>query len=98
MFAAIGLLGALSYADARRQPSRKRTAWTTLAASVALLAALGSSEKSDILAHLFGGLAGTGLGLVVGFTPLRALRAPSQWLAATCAVAAVLGAWLVALA
>lgn len=98
VFAAFGLLGALSYAEARRHPTRKRTAWTALGASVALLAALGSSEKSDIFAHLFGLLAGTGLGLVVGFTPLRALGAPSQWAAGLGTVALVVSAWWVALA
>ena len=98
VFAAIGLLGALGYAEARRHPARRPRAWTALAASVALLAALGSSEKSDVLAHLFGGLAGTGLGLVVGFTPLRALRAPTQWVAGLAAAGAVLGAWALALA
>lgn len=98
VFAAFGLLGALSYVDALRQPAKKRTAWTALAASVALLAALGSSEKSDVLAHLFGGVAGTGLGLVVGMIPQRALRAPVQWVAGLGTVSAVLGAWLIAIA
>ena len=97
VFAAIGLLGALGYAEARRQPSRSPRAWTMLAASVALLAALGSSEKSDMLAHLFGGVVGTALGLVVGFTPLRALRTPLQWTAGLGAIGAVLGAWAAAL-
>ena len=98
VFAAFGLLGALSFADARREPARRRTAWTALAASVALLAALGSSEKSDIFAHLFGGLAGTGFGLLVGFLLPRAPRAPYQWLAGLATVGAVIGAWSIALA
>jgi membrane associated rhomboid family serine protease len=66
VFAAIGLLGAIAYTEQRRQTRPRRPAWTALAGSVALLAALGASERSDVLAHLFGGAAGVALGLIFG--------------------------------
>jgi membrane associated rhomboid family serine protease len=66
VFAAIGLLGAIAYTEQRRQTRPRRPAWTALAGSVALLAALGASERSDVLAHLFGGASGVALGLIAG--------------------------------
>lgn len=97
VFGAIGLLGGLTYAQGRARNSRARPAWTALAGSLALLAMLGSSERSDLFAHLFGGLAGVLLGLTVGLSQWRPRSALGQWSAGLGAAAVVVAAWTVAL-
>jgi rhomboid protease GluP len=103
VFGAIGILGGLAYVHARRRASPLRPgrpAWTALAGTLALLALLGTSEKSnvDMLAHLLGGVAGLGLGLLTAWTRWRPTSASGQWLSGLGVVAAVWGAWLIALA
>ena len=100
VFGAIGILGGLAYVHGRRRSGPRRPAWTALAGSIALLALLGTSEKSnvDMLAHLFGALAGLGLGLTVAWTRWRPKTARGQWLSGLSVAATVCGAWLIALA
>jgi hypothetical protein len=71
-----------------------RTLWMVVAASLALLALLGTSPGSDLLAHLFGLLLGGALGLAAAPTLPRRLRAPVQWALAVAVLAVVVGAWL----
>jgi membrane associated rhomboid family serine protease len=99
VFGAIGLLGGLAYMHGRRRISPLRPAWTALAGTLALLALLGTSEKSnvDMLAHLFGGLVGLGLGLLIAWARWRPATSGGQWLAGLGVAATVLGAWVVAL-
>lgn len=100
VFGAIGLLGGLAYVQGRRSVRSPRPAWTALAGSVALLALLGTSEKStvDLLAHLFGALAGVTLGVVVAWTRWRPSSALGQALAALGVALTVVGSWWLALA
>ena len=100
VFGAIGILGGVAYMRDRRRVSRLRPAWTALAGTVALLALLGTSEKSnvDMLAHLFGGLAGLALGLLAARMRWRPTSAAGQWLSGVCVAAAVCGAWMAAFA
>jgi rhomboid protease GluP len=100
LFGAIGILGGVAYVQARRRVRPLRPAWTALAGTLALLALLGTSEKSnvDMLAHLFGALAGLSLGLLVATARWRPTTRAGQWSSGLGAAAAVLGAWLVALA
>jgi membrane associated rhomboid family serine protease len=97
VFGAIGILGGLAYVHARRRAHELRPAWTALAGSLALFALLGTSERSDVLAHLFGGLAGVGLGLLAAWSEWRPKTYGGQWLAGLGAAPVVAGAWLVAL-
>lgn len=98
VFGAIGILGGLAYVRSRRRVSRVRPAWTALGVSLALLALLGTGgERTDVLAHLFGGLAGVGLGLLVAWAGARPRTAAGQWLAGGGAAATVAGSWLLAL-
>ena len=92
VFGAVGILGGLAFVRASRQRHRTRPAWTALAGAMGFLALMGASERSDVLAHLFGGTAGVVLGLVVGWRRWRP-GAVGQWLAAVIAMSAVLGAW-----
>jgi hypothetical protein len=68
-----------------------------VAASLALLALLGTSPGSDLLAHLFGLLLGGALGLAAAPALPRLLRPPAQWALAVAVLAVVVGAWLRAL-
>lgn len=97
VFGAIGILGGLGYAQRTRRAHGLRSTWLALGASLALLAALGSGERSDIFAHLFGGLAGVGIGLVVGLSALRPKTKAGQSLAGVGAAALLVGAWVAAL-
>ena len=45
---------------------KKTYAWIPFAAALGLLAMLGSSEKTDIFAHLFGFVSGIPLGVFTG--------------------------------
>ena len=100
VFAAIGILGGLTYVDAARAPraDRSRPAWIAIAGTLALLAMLGASERSDMLAHLFGVVAGLGAGIAIGVARWRPRGWGSQVIAGTSAIALVAGAWLAALA
>jgi membrane associated rhomboid family serine protease len=99
VFGAIGLLGGLAYARSKSQRKPMRPAWTALAGSLALLALLGTSEKKevDMLAHVFGGAAGVGFGLLSAWSGWRPRTIAAQWLAGLGTAAAVVAAWWAAL-
>ncbi len=65
VFAASGILAALQFFDKYRMKKVKR--WIPFAAALALLAMLGSSVKTDYMAHFFGFGAGVLLGIIKGF-------------------------------
>jgi rhomboid protease GluP len=91
-FGALGILAALRIATPRRLGRRT---WVVIAASLALLALLGTGPDADILAHLFGLLVGAGLGLA---TALTAPRVPPalDWLLLAAVPAIVALAWYMA--
>jgi rhomboid protease GluP len=97
VFAMLGLLAA--YAWRRRADSGERWAyrWAPLIAGVFLLGFTGvGGENTDVLAHLTGFVTGTVAGWWLG----RLLRIPgprTQWLAGLAALAAIAGAWTMAL-
>ena len=67
-------------------------------AGLGLLAMLGAGEKTDLGAHLFGFLAGVGLGLAVGLAAARRGvpgRGAQAWMYLAAAVIPV-GAWALA--
>jgi membrane associated rhomboid family serine protease len=96
MFGAIGILAAArGMSRGERPPARKR--WVVVAASLALLALLGTSPDADLLAHLFGLLVGGGLGVAAVPALRRPLHPLTQWALAVAVLAFVIGAWLRAL-
>jgi len=97
VFGAIGILAALRIVTPRRVGSTSRKSWIVIAASLALLALLGTGPNADMLAHLFGFLVGGGLGLIAALTIRWMPPAPVQWLLVAAAGAAVFAAWRVAL-
>lgn len=80
--ASTAVFGALGTLSALQAPGRR--AWMTLGAGVALLGFLGTGEKADLLAHLFGFVAGALLGALLRLTepPRRSLLQPLLALAA----------------
>jgi membrane associated rhomboid family serine protease len=99
VFATLGLLAAYSW---RRRSGRSASwpyRWAPLGAAVALLAFIGAGgERTDVLAHLTGFLAGAALGAIYGnLSVLRSNPALPQLLAGASTLAAVVGAWVWAL-
>ncbi len=64
VFGAVGILVVHQFYSKIRIPSRRKKAWIPLAGGLALLGFLGSGAHSDLTAHLFGFMAGIGLGMV----------------------------------
>jgi membrane associated rhomboid family serine protease len=64
VFGAVGILTAHQFYSKIRIPGRRKKAWIPLAGGLALLGFLGSGAHSDLTAHLFGFMAGIGLGMV----------------------------------
>ncbi len=104
VFAIVGLLATIQIvAFARKSWSpRGGRPWTDFVAPViggfALLGALGAGAQTDVLAHLFGFLAGLVVGIPVALL-IKRMRKPSVWVELPFAVAAlsvVGGAWALA--
>lgn len=77
-----------------------RNLWVPLAAGLVLLGFLGAGgERTDVLAHGWGFLAGLVLGGIVGFRPLneRLAKSRSRNLFAWISLLIVIGAWYLAL-
>ncbi|HNT28866.1 MAG TPA: hypothetical protein PKH10_11910 [bacterium] len=70
-----------------------------VAAGLALLAFLGTSERTDFMAHLFGFVAGLGVGLVALPALGRGvlMGPPGRMLLSLCSLLLVLAAWARAL-
>ncbi len=64
VFGVVGILGGLQFFSRFRE--RKMFAWIPFASALAMLAFLGSSLRTDVLAHMFGFIAGVPIGLAVG--------------------------------
>ena len=64
VFGAVGILTAHQFYTKMRIAGRRKKAWIHLAGGLALLGFLGSGAHADLTAHLFGFLAGLGLGMV----------------------------------
>ena len=93
IFGAIGILAAARVMSRGRRPATRKR-WIVAAASLALLAFLGTKPDADLFAHLFGLLVGGGLGLAAATALRWPLRPQTQWALAVAAFAFVIGAWL----
>ena len=96
IFGAVGILAGLRILTPGRVGSRLGKWWVVTATSLVLLALLGTGPNADLLAHVFGLLAGGALGLVAALTIRWMPRVPVQWLLVAAAGAAVCGAWRLA--
>jgi rhomboid protease GluP len=98
IFGAVGALGALQFVTRSRLGVTRWRAWLPIAAALGLLAMLGTSADSDVLAHLFGFIIGAGLGVASGVLLSPPPRPRLQGLLALTALTTVVAAWLRALA
>ena len=97
IFGAVGTLAGMQLTRRRRaSPSRWR-AWAPLAAGIALLAWLGTSAESDVLAHGFGFLVGAVLGAALPRVLPRPPAARTQYILALSAALAVAASWALAI-
>jgi membrane associated rhomboid family serine protease len=94
LFGAVGVLAGLQFGR-ERSLRGSRGALTPILAGVALLALLGSSPDSDVLAHLLGFVVGIPLGLAAGRLPRPGTAAQAALLAGSLLLGAV--CWALAL-
>lgn len=98
IFGALGALAAIRGAQRHAGAAVSAwRAWTPFAAALALLGMLGSSARSDVLAHLFGFLAGVALGGGLQVAHPRPLRRRTQAALVAAAVLVALACWIAAL-
>jgi len=96
VFGAIGILAALRVVTPGRVRLGARRPWVILAATLVLLVLFGVGPDVDVLAHLFGLLAGLGVGYLGALSARRPPTPTVQWLLAILAAAALAGAWRLA--
>ncbi|MFU8894763.1 MAG: rhomboid family intramembrane serine protease [Gammaproteobacteria bacterium] len=99
VFAALGLLGSLGWAGRRHSAKGRIYRWGPIIAAVALLAYTGAGgERTDIGAHIWGFVAGLGVGLLAARMPPALLSQQRlQVVAGTAALAAIALVWVLAL-
>ena len=95
IFGAVGILCGRAVVRAARRRSIGRRPWIPLAAGLALLALLGTSEHADLLAHLTGFAVGLPLGAMTAATPRP--RRPVQLVLAGGSALFVAVSWMLAL-
>ncbi len=93
VFAAVGILAAAQLSSRFRLPRTR--VWIPFAAGLGLLAMLGSSERTDVMAHLFGFAAGFGIGIVALPALVRGVLAGpvAGWFLTVASFLAVAVAW-----
>lgn len=95
VFGAVGILSACQFWRKLHQPGERLKAWLPLAGGLAFLAILGAGgQRVDLMAHLFGLLAGLLLGLAysIGVTPPLSRRCQLACWALTAGILAA--GWL----
>ncbi len=95
-FGAIGALAALRLLPPAAGITRRR-GWIVLAATLLLLAMLGTAPEADVVAHAMGLVAGAVLGAAAGVVTPQPPRAALQWALVMLAGLVMAGAWMLAL-
>jgi rhomboid protease GluP len=96
LFAALGILAVLRVVSPERVGARGRKTWVVAAASVLLLVLFSAGPQVDLLAHVFGLLAGGALAPLAALTLRWRLTAPVQWLLVAAPAATLVLAWRLA--
>ena len=97
VFGAVGLLGGRGVARRIRRGELGLRIWVPIAAGLALIAMLGTGERTDIWAHGFGFLAGGFLGVPASLAWPHPAGRTLQWGALALAVALLVHSWRLAL-
>lgn len=96
VFGAVGLLAGLRLTRRRQHGARLGKAWLPVSAGLALLAMLGMGPDTDILAHIFGFVAGVPIGAIVGRLVRQAPGLGWQALLLAADVYVIVWAWRLA--
>jgi membrane associated rhomboid family serine protease len=94
IFGSIGILSGYQFFNKIRQPDQKLKAFLPISGGFALLAILGSGAHSDVMAHLFGFLAGLVLGSLYALLVKRKVFIKYQVFFLITAMVIVAAAWL----
>lgn len=97
-FGAIGALAALRLLPSPAAGMTRRRGWVVLAATLLLLAMLGTAPEADVIAHALGLVAGGVLGLATGALLKRPPAAAAQSVLGALAALIMAGAWALAVA
>jgi len=99
VFGAVGVLSGHALVRRGRRGERGRRRYLVpVAAGLGLLAMLGTTgERVDIWAHLYGFLAGLGLGRIAAGALPTGVRTATQWLAGGASAAVLAASWQLAL-
>jgi rhomboid protease GluP len=96
VFGAVGLLGGRGVALRIRRGEIGMRMWVPIAAGLALVAMLGTGDRSDVWAHLFGFLSGGFLGIPASLAWAKPASTPVQIGALALSGALVLYSWRLA--
>lgn len=94
VFGAIGILAAYQLCRKIKIDEARMKAWLPVAGGLALLGILGSGRHSDITAHLFGFMAGIGLGVTYEMFLVRFLKNKHQIYCMAATIATIASSWL----
>ncbi|HVM97571.1 MAG TPA: rhomboid family intramembrane serine protease [Candidatus Acidoferrales bacterium] len=97
IFGGVGILGGLRFMNRYRIAASRRRAWVALAATLGLLAMLGTAPGTDVLAHFFGAVVGVVLGIIVAVRLQRPPGVMTQLVLGAAGIAAVCVCWAIAL-
>ena len=97
VFGAVGILAGAQFARYRRPGMPAGRGWMAVLAGLGLLILLGMNPQTDVLAHVFGFLAGLALGTLARLGPPRPAGPAAQWALVALALAAVAGCWVAAI-
>ena len=97
VFSALGIASIMQAAAKWRQPEKRKWAWLPPASALALLAFLGASLKTDILAHFFGLLTGLVAGALLELMIKKPLENYQQNICVAAAAAVLVGSWITGL-
>ncbi len=100
VFGAVGILGGMRTFEGFHERESWKRRLMPFAAVLALLALLGANPKSDVMAHLFGLVAGLGVGLLWAFVASAKIveKETIQWMAIGLFGSIVFVCWMVRLA
>jgi membrane associated rhomboid family serine protease len=97
VFGAIGILAVQQFFKKLRLPGQRLKAWIPLGGGLALLGILGSGQYADLMAHLFGFLAGTVLGAIYAVFVKRPAARSYQACCLLIALSVLVMSWMRAL-
>jgi membrane associated rhomboid family serine protease len=97
IFGAVGLIGVWRFAFWRKHPFTRKKAWIYLVVVLVLLGILGAGKNTDMLAHLFGGIAGCVVGIPAVKIIAHPLSKKRQLILAALSVSIVAVSWIFAL-